>query len=179
MIDLQKLWISFFFLLGEWSVIVLFFVGLFLLWNQKNYMSFFVIGFILNFILNMFLKAIIKQPRPSTSDDLKRLLEKYGLPFAYQYKLTSDLFGFPSGHAQVTFFTLTYLYLVDKQNIQWPLILLTLLILLNRYIFQFHDFTQLFVGILCGIFVAWIFYKLSRRGLTGRLREKKDDNFYG
>jgi membrane-associated phospholipid phosphatase len=177
--DIIKAIISLFFLLGEWSIIIIFFLSCFLLRYQANYLIFFIVGFVLNLILNMFLKSMIKQPRPSTSDDLRRLLEKHGLPFAYRYKLTSDSFGMPSGHAETTMFCLAFLYFVDAKQIHGLLYVLVLLILWNRLFFEFHTILQVIVGSLIGVAVAWIFYKLARRGLTGRLTMRKDDNFFG
>lgn len=177
--DLIKAIISLFFLLGEWSVVIIFFLSCFLLRHQANYLTFFIIGFVLNLIFNMFLKSMIKQPRPSTSDDLRRLLEKYGLPFAYNYKLTSDLLGMPSGHAQTSTFCLAFLYFVDAKQIHGLLYVFVLLTLWNRIFFVFHTILQVIVGCLLGVGVAGIFYKIARRGLTGRLTVKKDDSFFG
>ena len=177
--DLSKIFVSLFFLLGEWSVVIIFFLSCFLLRQQANYLIFFIVGIVLNVILNMFLKSMIKQPRPSTSDDLRRLLEKHGLPFAYRYKLTSDLFGMPSGHAEITMFCLAFLYFVDAKQIHGLLYVFVLLTLWNRLFFEFHTILQVIVGSCIGIATAWIFYKIARRGLTGRLRVKKDDNFFG
>lgn len=177
--DIIKAIISLFFLLGEWSVVIIFFLSCFLLRHQVNYLTFFIIGFVLNIILNMFLKSVFKQPRPSTSDDLRRLLEKHGLPFAYHYKLTSDLFGMPSGHAETMMFCLAFLYFVDAKQIHGLLYVFVLLTLWNRLFFEFHTVLQVIVGSLLGVGVACIFYKLARRGLTGRLTIKKDDNFFG
>lgn len=176
---ISKLFVSFFFLIGEWAVVILFFLSCFLLRNTKYYLSFFIVGFVFSLIINMFLKSIIKQPRPSTYDDLHRLLQKYGLPFAYNYKLTSDLFGMPSGHAQISLFCLAFLYFVNNKQIHWLLYLFVLLILWNRVFFQFHTILQVIVGSLIGVGLSWSFYKIARRGLTGQLKLKKDDNFFG
>ena len=52
--------------IGLFAPIILFFLSLFLLRNNKKYLYFFFYGFILNNILNIILKVAIKEPRPST-----------------------------------------------------------------------------------------------------------------
>ncbi len=170
---------SAFYLLGEWGIFLLFLIAVFQLWHSTNFLAYFIVGFVINVIINTFLKALFKQPRPSNVKDLKGLLEKHGIPFCYQFGFTSDLFGMPSGHAQTVAFVFVYLFLMDKTSINIYIILLCMIILGHRVYFQYHTVAQVFVGLLSGSLVAYVFYSICRRKLTGKLIMKKDDNFFG
>ena len=171
--------VSFFYLLGEWGFVILFLYGLFFLRFQINYLSFFVIGLLFNSILNMFLKAWWKQPRPSSTTDLKNLLAKYGLPFCYKYGFTSDEFAMPSGHSQNVAFILSYLYFTNSSRVSVYAYLLGLLVIFHRFLFGFHTVNQIMVGILFGLVVSYCFYYISKRKIIGFLKNKKDDNYFG
>ena len=167
------------YLLGEWGIFILFFIAAFQLRHTANFLAYFIVGFVINIIINTFLKAFIKQPRPSNIQDLKHILEKHGIPFCYQYGFTSDLFGMPSGHAQTVAFIFAYLFFTDRTSINIYIIVLSLLGLFNRIYFQYHTVAQVAVGLLVGSLVAYVFFCVCRRKLTGKVVQKKDDYFYG
>lgn len=168
-----------FYLLGEWGFVILCLYAIFFLKGSPNYLVYFVVGLVLNTILNMFLKSILRQPRPYTENQLKNILSKYGFPFCFQYKFTSDLFGMPSGHAQNTAFIVMFLYLVSKQNVHWIVLLFAALVLWNRIFFGYHSVSQVLVGVLIGSIVSIVFFNIAKRKIIGFLKEKKDDNFFG
>ena len=72
----------------------------------------------------------------------------------------------PSGHAQSSMFSLTYLYLV-KQSPSWLLIelFIAILTLYQRWNYRRHTIQQLFVGSVVGIVFAYISFVISKRYL--------------
>lgn len=173
--------ISVFFLLGEWGPVLLIGISLLLLIknNYNTYIFYFILGILFDVILNVFLKAIMKQPRPNTQSDLKRLLEKEGIPFCYEYGLTTESFGMPSGHSQAVAYNLIFLYLVlPFHRVPWIMYVLSIIILLNRLYFQFHYPSQVIVGLFIGCCTGYFFYFLAKRKLMGSLHKKTDDFYF-
>lgn len=129
--------------------------------HQTPYAFSFVIGSVLNYYLILLLKILIKEPRPSNpveyiEDDI--------------YK-GAILYGMPSGHAQISFFSITYLYLTKR-----PFIIIALsffigcLTLYQRWKFRRHTVEQLAVGTFTGsafsYFIYWVTTNYLQRTYT-------------
>lgn len=122
------------------------------LFNQPKYLFSFVVGSTLNYYLILLLKMLIKEPRPSH-------------PIAYIqddiYK-GAILYGMPSGHAQISFFSITFLYLTNRP---FTLVALTLFIgcltLYQRWKFRRHTTEQLAVGTVIGSSFSYFIYWMT------------------
>lgn len=130
-----------FYILGYLGPIVLFFVIVYLLWDQ-SVLYVYVIGFLLNSIINLLLKVTLKQSRPSNGKSI--LHESYeGI----------EKYGMPSGHAQSVFFSFSFLYFYGYDSL-WASSIVVLTIY-QRWIYRQHSIDQLLVGSLIGIGVAY------------------------
>tara|TARA_B100000035_G_scaffold307767_2_gene311508 strand:- start:631 stop:1137 length:507 start_codon:yes stop_codon:yes gene_type:complete len=132
-------------LLGFFGPVIVLFINIYFLWNQKLYLYSYIILSFFNTFINKALKIIIQEPRPDKSTSF--IGEKYD---------NTENFGMPSGHAQTIFFSLTYLYMV-KQNMYVLLIsfFLACLTLFQRDKYKNHSKIQLFVGSIVGICVGY------------------------
>ena len=146
-------------------------ISTFFLWKKPNFLSFYLVGWVLNVVLNIFLKGIIQQPRPS--EDLHIFnAEKYQLN-----RIGYDRYGMPSGHAQMAFYSVSFLYFVFKS----PFLLISTFILsmitnYQRVKYKNHTTSQVTVGSLVGILFGYLFYYVSNKKNMGILRLKMDDN---
>ena len=132
---------------------LLFIYSLYVLRFKTNYLTVYCIGYVINIVLNSILKGIIKHPRPSVNKEILNILEnadKY-VPF--------NNYGMPSGHAQISFFTVAYLYMVTKnKKILIFTSILSLITLAQRVYTQKHSIMQVLVGSLVGFFMGFLFY---------------------
>jgi membrane-associated phospholipid phosphatase len=150
--------------------------SLYLLSDKQNLQFYYLIGFVINSILNLILKGIIRQPRPCDDEKnfniaLKNIPEtifKDGVPF--------NIFGMPSGHAQSALYSTTYIFLSLK-NIKVLLfyVFLSIIIVLQRIMKQFHTVFQVVVGLFIGSFMGYVAFNFAEIVLKGRIREKRDD----
>lgn len=73
----------------------------------------------------------------------------------------------PSGHAQMTFFLTTYLYLVKKSFLLFIFeLFLSVLALYQRLKYNRHTVKQLFTGSVLGIIIAYLSVKITNIYLT-------------
>lgn len=142
--------------IAEYGPILLFFLSLYLLFNNKILLIFYTFGIILNSILNKLLKNTIQQHRPLYNNktlQLKQDTLKYSLPF--------DLFGMPSGHAQMVFFTTVFVYLsAANAKLFYLYLIFSLFICYQRVAFGYHSTTQVIVGATVGTIFAYFIYYL-------------------
>jgi len=187
---------------GNYGPFFLIFLSIWILYTSKynTYIYYYVIGLIINTILNLLLKGAIQEPRPAYMSKtnpgafqkkVKNILNtRHGIPF--------NLFGMPSGHAQTTLYTLTFMYFVffnkgmmglgfgtgldynQKHSRGWLVIFTFLIvggiILFQRVLFGHHTSFQVVVGFIIGVFVGWGFYYIGKQKIKGVLRERDDDN---
>ena len=114
--------------------------------NQFPYLISYCVGYLLNIKINEILKTYIKEPRPKgCKEDFKR-----GTPHYY---------GMPSGHAQMCFFSVIYIYLITKDIILliWMLAL-AFTTLFQRYTTKCHSPLQLLAGSITGGVVSTIVF---------------------
>ena len=146
-------------MIGFTGPLILMFIVIFYLWNQKSYLTVYLFFYILNVFLNTLLKINIMQDRPSNGRSI--VDEHYN---GYQK------YGMPSTHAQTAAFSIMFLYLVKKSEKLLIIgIFLAILTLYQRYVYNRHTLQQLFIGTCVGVLVAYIGYDITNRYLvTGK-----------
>jgi membrane-associated phospholipid phosphatase len=157
--------------IGVYAPVILFILTLFLLRNMPTYLQFYVAGNILNNILNIILKIIIKEPRPN---DEQKAIE---IGVVNGSRIGFDKFGMPSGHAQNCGYNLAFINLtLNDLFISTLYALITIVSLLQRYLYKNHTILQLVVGLSVGIGFGYLTYLLGNKYITGNIKMKKDDN---
>jgi membrane-associated phospholipid phosphatase len=158
--------------LGYFGPVILFVLSLFILYPTKTYLFIYVVGFILNILVNNILKKIIKQPRPDGDLDIFNPSKKHN----YNHN-PIQVYGMPSGHAQMVLFSTTYVYLVLK-NMYVTLfyLLLSINTLVQRIRYKNHTFMQIIVGSIVGVVVSYLVYQYATNNLVGNLNIRPDDN---
>jgi membrane-associated phospholipid phosphatase len=117
------------------------------------------------------LKHIIKQPRPSQD------LSLFNASIAHGRRMSFDVYGMPSGHAQNVFYSTTFIFF----SLNNPVIsIIYLIIAINtgyqRIKYNNHTLLQVICGAFMGIFVGYAAYLHGANSLMGKLKYKKDDN---
>jgi membrane-associated phospholipid phosphatase len=138
---------------------------------MKSYLIFFVSGFILNNILNIILKLLFKEPRPTQDQKAIEIGVVNGARIGF------DKFGMPSGHAQ----NCTYCLIFTTMALNEPFItalylLITLISLFQRYLYNNHTALQIIIGIIIGSSFGYMIYIFAQKYITGNIKMKKDDN---
>ena len=156
--------------IGYYAPIILFFLSLFLLRNMTRYLNFFVSGFILNNILNIMLKLFIKEPRPT--DDQKTI----EIAINNGFRVGFDKFGMPSGHAQNCGYCLVFIIMtIHNPLIISMYIVITIISLSQRYLYNNHNILQLIIGLLIGSGFGYLTYSLGNKFIIGNIKMKKDE----
>ena len=156
--------------IGLFAPIILFFLSLFLLRNNKKYLYFFFYGFILNNILNIILKVAIKEPIPSTK---QKVIE---IGITNEARISFDKFGMPSGHAQNCAYCLAFITMVlNDPFITAFYIVITFNTLFHRYLYNNHTILQLVIGSFIGLFFGYSIYTIANKNIMGNIKMKKDD----
>jgi len=146
--------------IGNQGPIITFLLTSFYLLSQKKYLIAYLVFSFINHFSNPVLKMLFKEPRPNVriekDPDLNRRIKDLG----------DDKYGMPSYHAQTTFFSTVFLYLVQK-NPYVLLVELTIccLTLYQRFKYSRHTVAQLIAGSTIGSFVAYISYYLTNHYL--------------
>ena len=163
--------------IGTYGPIILFLISVFLLWNKSNYLTYYIYGYILNLLLTLFLKGVFKQPRPSEDQKLFKLAIKESKSIYFIDGYPHDVFGMPSGHAQSAFFSTVFIYLALKDiKISILYLIISLLTMYQRVLFNSHTVLQVLAGALVGILFGGFIHLMARQKIIGKLRAKKDDN---
>jgi membrane-associated phospholipid phosphatase len=159
-----------------YAPLILIITSWFVLWDNANLFFYYNIGLFTNCVLNMVLKGLIQQPRPMF-DDKKVSLAKTNIKEQfYQNGIPFDIFGMPSGHSQMVFFTTTFIYLSLKhKNLFYFYLITSIIICYQRFLFNYHTITQIIVGSLIGIGYGYFVYQMAREKIKGKIRERKDD----
>jgi membrane-associated phospholipid phosphatase len=142
---------SFLYSLGYFGEYITFLITCALIFNQHVYFIVYIIVFILNRLVNNYLKQIFKQDRPKNP---KKFLD--------DDQFSKKKYGMPSGHTQLTFFSVMYAYLVTNKFYPWILLLLSIAIIViyERLVFRNHTLAQLISGALFGSIIAYLSYSL-------------------
>lgn len=161
---------------GGYAPILLIVCAWYLLWDHNNLFFYYNVGLILNSVLNSILKGIIQQPRPLFNEHKVKLMSKHTKEFFFQNGIPFDIYGMPSGHAQMCFFTTAFIYLSLKHtNIFYLYLTISLLICYQRVDCKFHSVAQVVVGSFVGTIFGYIMYQLAREKIKGKIRERTDD----
>ena len=162
---------------GEYGPIILIFISWYLLWNHNNLFFYYNVGILANAVLNLIIKGIIQEPRPLFDSKKVNLAKIHAKKYFFQNGIPFDIFGMPSGHAQMSFFTLVFIYLSLKHtNLLYLYIFFSLLICYQRVKFEYHSISQVIVGAIVGSSFGYLVYKLAREKIKGKIREKPDDD---
>lgn len=162
--------------LGGYGLIILIFLSWYLLWNHNNLFFYYNIGIILNSILNIILKGIIQEPRPMFDSKKVSLAKTHAKQFFFQNGIPYDIFGMPSGHAQMAFFTTIYMFFSLKhRNLLYLYLIFSLIICYQRVKYDFHSIEQVVVGAIVGSAFGYLVYQLAREKIKGMIRERHDD----
>jgi membrane-associated phospholipid phosphatase len=162
---------------GNSGPVVLFMYGSYLLWTKSTFYYYYQIGFFVSAILNYILKGIFKCPRPSEDIREFNLALKNGHRFIFKNGIPHDIFGMPSGHSQAAMFVTTFIFLTIKnKKTSLIFLLLSLLIMYQRIKDNHHTLFQVVVGGALGVVYAYLFYYFAKQSLTGKIKEKPDDN---
>jgi membrane-associated phospholipid phosphatase len=139
--------------LGANGPIILFFVNILCLtqYSQK-YVAFYVLFIFIDVLLNETLKGIIKEPRPlgyKTNNEVYHNMKYNGV----------QKYGMPSGHAESTAFSLTYIGLVTKSPLLIVLeMIIACIVLYQRWATRKHSIMQLFAGTIVGCILGLLCY---------------------
>jgi membrane-associated phospholipid phosphatase len=162
---------------GKSGPLALFIYSVYLLWNKGTLLYYYISGVFLDAILNLVLKGIIKEPRPSEDPKLFNVALKHSIRFKFINGYPYDVFGMPSGHAESVFFSTVFIYLALKDiKITILYLIISLLTMYQRVLFNSHTVLQVLAGSLVGILFAGFIYFMAQQKIIGKLRAKKDDN---
>lgn len=167
---------------GYLIIAILVFTRLILYVNTKRilYVLLFSLGFFVNLIMNIQLKKWIRDPRPTNPIPLFIPVWAWSLfQGKIEWKTDSSVyvgdaeFGFPSGHAQLAFYGLSFLYwfavLVVKKNPMdiwyWTCLLIACITFVQRYKYRRHSLEQLIFGSLLGFIMGWATVSLIKTHL--------------
>ncbi len=105
----------------------------------------FIVGYFMNVFINGVLKNLIREPRPPN----QVYLHGHDVP------TQADRFGMPSGHAQLTAYAITFLYLtVDNPMALITSMFIGSITLFQRYTYRRHTPKQLIAGLILGAVTA-------------------------
>jgi len=161
------LWIDY---IGFLAPYILFFLSIFLLLHKTYYLTYYFIGFGINILLNLILKGIIQQPRPNEDAKLINIAKNNGK------RISFDVYGMPSGHAQMSLYSTIFIYLVFKNtNLTIFYLLISLLTFYQRVKYKNHTTSQVFVGALIGSIFSFFVFMVTKKNISGKWIKKKED----
>lgn len=137
--------------IGHNGPIITFLITSFYLLFISKYidLSFFLGGFLLNLLINNELKKWIREPRPNKP-----------IPYIDNKFKGAQIYGMPSGHAQMCFYNIGFLYWISSNIWLFAVsLLISVLTLFQRWKFRRHTIEQLFAGSLVGLSFSYIVYK--------------------
>ena len=133
--------------------------SIYLLWDHRPYLIMYVLGMVLNLILNGTLKSIIKQPRPQKQIEF---MDHDNLKGINQY-------GMPSGHAQLSFYSIVYILCVKRPMKEclmvFGLLFIGLITMYQRVKFGRHTIEQVIIGSIIGSIFSYLIYRLTKKCL--------------
>jgi len=162
--------IEFLDIIGYLGPFILLFTSICLLWSKSYFFIYYIIGFGLNILLNILLKGIIQQPRPKEDIKLINIAKNNGKRISY------DVYGMPSGHAQLCFYSVVFIYLVFK-SWNWTIFYfaISLLTLFQRVKYKNHTIPQVLVGAVVGAAFSYFIFYTSKKNIGGKWIKKKEE----
>jgi membrane-associated phospholipid phosphatase len=172
----MKLFMTIFNNIGSYSSFYVWALSIYLLCDKQKLLFYYVIGFFVNVLLNLVLKGIIQQPRPTDDINIFNLAVGNGKRFIFKDGIPYDVFGMPSGHAQTVLFSTAFVYFALRNNkILYIYLLISLITMGQRVVFNHHTISQVFIGAIAGSFFGYFVYYLCKENIRGHITEKKDD----
>lgn len=163
--------IEFIDIVGYLAPYILFFTSICLLSTKSYFFVYYIIGFGLNILLNIILKGIIQQPRPKEDIKLINISKNNGKRISY------DVYGMPSAHAQLSFYSLIFIYLVFK-SWNWTIffyIIISISTLFQRVKYKNHTIPQVLVGALVGAIFSYFIFYTCKKNIGGKWLKKKEE----
>ena len=163
-------------ILYEYGPLLLSLLSWYLLWNYATLFYYYTIGIFINIILNIIIKGIVQEPRPEFDNNKIKLLKTNASHYFFQNGIPFNIYGMPSGHAQLSFFTSIFMILSLKHK-NWSVfyLLFSLLICYQRVNMNEHSISQVLVGIIIGSCIGHSIYKFAVKKMKGKIRERADD----
>jgi membrane-associated phospholipid phosphatase len=138
--------------LGFYGPIIVIFIILFALRNQRKYMWVYFIAIFANNYLNRWLKSLFLEERPKNPTVFSK----------YETYKDVESYGMPSGHASAIGFSIIYLLLVKSHSIWLPIcIFIGILTMYQRVKYRRHTVEQVSMGAIAGGICGWIAYVLA------------------
>ena len=138
--------------IGYYGPLILIVTNIYFLRNKFFFLIVFLVGWLFNVFLNKILKLIFKEKRPNINNR----------EVIFEYFKNEESYGMPSGHSQSVFFSLTFLFLVNKSyDILYFSLFIACFTIYQRLIANAHTSSQLFVGSILGISFAWFVYYIT------------------
>jgi len=144
-------------IIGYYGPVILFAITFYFLIKRTPYLIVFTFGSIANTLLNKMIKVITREPRP-----------KNQIPFLENLDNSNQIeqYGFPSGHAQSVFFSLTFLALTQTSlTIVYFMTMLCAITIYQRYKYRRHTIKQLTAGSIIGTLFAYVLVYLTQKYL--------------
>ena len=143
-------YIDFLYAVGYFGEYITFIITCALIFNQHIFFIFYIIFFILNRIVNQYIKKIFKGERPNNP-----------LKFLESDTFSKKKYGMPSGHSQLTFFSIVYCCLVTNHFLLW-MVLIGFIVVYERYKFNNHTIDQLVYGSVFGAALGFVCYYIVK-----------------
>jgi len=140
--------------IGHMGPIITFSIASIFILVSKKYMLLllFLLGSFFNLFVNDQLKSWIREPRPTHP---KRFIDN---------KFTgAQVYGMPSGHAQICFYNIAFLWNIVSKTHVWVLVIsicISILTLIQRWKFRRHTIEQLGAGSLVGSLIGYGIYSI-------------------
>lgn len=163
--------------LGYYGPFILIFMTIIVLKKRSIFYHYYLVGYVANMILNNILRAIWKQPRPNTNQEL------FNMKKANNKELNPHQYGMPSGHAQGVAYSTSFIALLTQKHKDlkhWTLIFVAISALTvgQRIIKKDHSVEQVGVGLILGAAFGYLVFVLSEKKVMGCLLAKDDEYNY-
>jgi membrane-associated phospholipid phosphatase len=157
--------------IGYSAPVTMLVVSALILRNRVNTLKFFILGYILNGVLNALLKYVFKEPRPGNDWHVLQI------GITHNKRIGFDKYGMPSGHAQHCGYILTFMTLaVNDPYVTGTFLILSVICLYQRYLYENHTISQIIIGFLTGIGMGYLLYQACSKKLIGNIKLKADDD---
>lgn len=120
--------------------------------------------------IDMYLKSWFQDPRPSNPIPFQMISwNTQETVFDTPMYTGSVQYGFPSGHAYMAFYAISYLYFVSKRIDALWLVSLTIgcITLYQRFKYRRHTMEQLAAGTILGMMTGWLVWAFTQKVLVG------------
>ena len=163
--------------IGNYFPIILFICSVYTLYSKTNYLYFYILGYILDSCINKIFKNIFKTPIPLEDEKKINLLIKNKQNIILKNnKILSEKFGMPSKNVESVMYSLTYIYLSTEKKYYLLFYSSILLYVIWRDLYyNYHNISQIIIGIIVGLIIAIFIYKISKNNLFS-MKIKDDDN---